>query len=633
MDSTFTDDQARPGPDLPILPISQNTVRSSIHDIGTVKTRAYQNVFDSLDVDGTGILSVADIKHAIQSLDMDPEDDYFAGAMSQQGLRGREGLATGQSLTGFNFEEFVLLMDNYEDPELEDLHISDDSSMSGSMSSHDSDEENMVPAGPEDQVEWDTDLVHVMNSLYTQMDIDQSNQITVDEVNRLMRNHEQRGEHVSELQMMFYFAMIEKAGTMEDGCLSRDNFFELCEEHPDFLDEYSKKQTLRQDSIKSQIGRQSSLTSDKSSVLDDEIITGYKEVFGHFDEGKTGVITQEDVTRVMHSMGRVTTAQENEFLFGLLNFASEGGGLDFEAYVDLMESGGVDQDMGSSVATWVTKRKSRQQVISKAKSLKVSRNVLQRGMPKIQKGASRLGLDRGPSHGNLLAVGASALDKTALKSNYKVDLTPMDDVAGAEEVEQTHFQRYQAIFNAMDADRDGRLTEAEVKSRVKDVIGRQPLDWEVETFMKQAAVLHDRACTFEEFLALMKRTQTRLTLGLTGMDMFNFYNDTVERQKKQKYGELFKGLDSNGNGSLTSEQIHSGLTKIGKQVTQEACKKLVSQFDNGKGWLTVDEFGSLIEGVMRTKVQADPVGGSKEESWSSGGGSFRGKRGSVHAVM
>ncbi|KAG2254509.1 hypothetical protein Bca52824_084645 [Brassica carinata] len=134
-----------------------------------------------------------------------------------------------------------------------------------------------------------------------------------------------------------------------------------------------------------------------------------------------------------------------------------------------------------------------------------------------------------------------------------------------------------AVFEYMDANRDGRISAEELKRSFK-TLGEQLSDDEAEAAVKLSDIDGDGMLDFEEFAQLIK-----------GSDGF------TEEEKKSKIMEAFRMYIAEGEDCITPRSLKMMLMKLGESRTTDDCVVMIKAFDrNADGDLSFDEFALMM---------------------------------------
>ncbi|XP_010537257.1 PREDICTED: calcium-binding protein CML38 [Tarenaya hassleriana] len=136
----------------------------------------------------------------------------------------------------------------------------------------------------------------------------------------------------------------------------------------------------------------------------------------------------------------------------------------------------------------------------------------------------------------------------------------------------------QAVFDHMDADRDGRISPEELR-RSFESLGGKLSEEEAEVAVRLSDSDGDGMLDFEEFLNMMTM-------------------DDDEWSEEERRGEIegaFRMYTCEGRECITAASLKKMLGKLGEFRTMDDCRAMIRVFDlNSDGVLSFDEFALMM---------------------------------------
>ncbi|KAH9317809.1 hypothetical protein KI387_019578, partial [Taxus chinensis] len=131
------------------------------------------------------------------------------------------------------------------------------------------------------------------------------------------------------------------------------------------------------------------------------------------------------------------------------------------------------------------------------------------------------------------------------------------------------------VFNKFDANGDGKISPSEM-CHVMRSLGHDATEEEVRVMMAEADSDGDGHLDLSEFVALN-------TKGV----------DSVARLQDLK--NAFKMFDMDGNGSISANELHNVLRKLGESCSLDECRHMIGGVDaDGDGQVSFDEFFAMM---------------------------------------
>jgi len=596
------------------------------------KLRRYRAIFDSIDVDGSGTLDPEELVEAVAALGMDKNSvtDVF-------GVDGMHALT---------FEQFVEAMEAYEqqlsqemiaEEEDDDEEFEDDDSMEGAV----------VPV-------LDIETATAYRRLFDDLDIKREGRLTAEGIHSYIRNLSLREANLSSEELNFYFALVEEADNSADGFVDIEGFADCAEFHHDFMDTYKDRSTANAGYMSNRVShisvnsRASRRSARFSNIVPGSDMALFRQVFDEFDQNKTGLISDTDVTQMMNKLGRVPTEEESEFLFELLQLVGEDG-FTFEEFVELMDEGAEGiAELGKNISTWKNRQTHQQQVKSrklvKANFSRIGlRTAIQREDSRIQarnsatlerikgrissdsnhrKSSGASGFSFMPNNGMGGMGGGMGMEGSA---GYPGGSGGSGGYPGGSGVPMYHapamvpghksggnlvfasamlgpleLLRYHAVFNALDLDKDGRITFAEMTLSTKGVTGRQPTDEEVRVFLQNSDIDSNGTLEFEEFVVAMQKTKR----GMGRMTVPNSeFAMAASKRKMDKYRTVFENFDENKDGMISPDELVSTLKKMGKTPDENSVQNIFATYDRAnRGGLMFEDFVPFLDKLVQKEM-------------------------------
>lgn len=137
----------------------------------------------------------------------------------------------------------------------------------------------------------------------------------------------------------------------------------------------------------------------------------------------------------------------------------------------------------------------------------------------------------------------------------------------------------QKVFNRFDANRDGMISSDELAGVLR-ALGSDPSDQEVDQMMAEIDSDKDGRVSLQEFAAFCN--------GDSGSQ---FSAEDGERDLR----EAFEHYDQDGNGQISSTELHQILSRLGERCTVDDCARMIKSFDSdGDGYVSFDEFRKMM---------------------------------------
>ncbi|GLJ55085.1 hypothetical protein SUGI_1182290 [Cryptomeria japonica] len=136
-------------------------------------------------------------------------------------------------------------------------------------------------------------------------------------------------------------------------------------------------------------------------------------------------------------------------------------------------------------------------------------------------------------------------------------------------------EELQNVFNKFDANGDGKISPSEL-GHVMRSLGHDATEDEVQLMMAEADSDGDGYVDLSEFVALNTR----------GVDSAASLRDLKE---------AFNMFDIDGNGSISADELHRVLRRLGETSSLDECNHMIRGVDaDGDGQVSFDEFLTMM---------------------------------------
>jgi len=145
----------------------------------------------------------------------------------------------------------------------------------------------------------------------------------------------------------------------------------------------------------------------------------------------------------------------------------------------------------------------------------------------------------------------------------------------AEQYTEEQIAEFKEAFSLFDKDGDGTIDADELGTVLRS-LGNQPTDEEVEDMIKEADEDGNGTIDFAEFIKMMP-TQER--------------DDNAEEEML----EAFRVFDTDGNGSITADELRQIFVNLGEKLTEEEIADMIEEADtDGDGEINYQEFVTMM---------------------------------------
>ena len=128
----------------------------------------------------------------------------------------------------------------------------------------------------------------------------------------------------------------------------------------------------------------------------------------------------------------------------------------------------------------------------------------------------------------------------------------------------------QDIFDQFDKDKDGKISDKELKNAIVSM-GQNPTDDEINEMMREVDLNQDGKIDFDEFMILMTKS-------------------SPDTQTEEEVINAFRVFDKEGNGLIA----HIMMT-IGDKMTEEEADEMVNEADiDEDGMINYEEFVRMM---------------------------------------
>ncbi|XP_035693792.1 calmodulin-4-like [Branchiostoma floridae] len=134
-----------------------------------------------------------------------------------------------------------------------------------------------------------------------------------------------------------------------------------------------------------------------------------------------------------------------------------------------------------------------------------------------------------------------------------------------------------AVFKKFDKSKDNLINKKELKTALKELglapVSEKLLTCTMEAFDKDKS----GALSFTEFQALVSQVEQ------------------AKRQLSSKMHEMFKGIDKNGDGHITPQELKAGLAAMGTHMDDKVIDNMIKAADtDSDGRVNYDEFIKVL---------------------------------------
>ena len=166
------------------------------------------------------------------------------------------------------------------------------------------------------------------------------------------------------------------------------------------------------------------------------------------------------------------------------------------------------------------------------------------------------------------------------------------------------------LFNELDSDGSGSISYMEILTKLQDILEANISNDAFVELFENSDEDKDGEISLDEFVALVDNEHAREDDSDSG-DIDDYQEGDVISKNLIKHlvvyfdeneidvSRAFNELDSDGNGTLTMQEIQDAVSDmLGKEVTEEAFAEIFEQLDaDGDGNIDLIEFISLVEEV------------------------------------
>ena len=133
----------------------------------------------------------------------------------------------------------------------------------------------------------------------------------------------------------------------------------------------------------------------------------------------------------------------------------------------------------------------------------------------------------------------------------------------------------QDIFDQFDKDKDGKISDKELKNAMVSM-GQSPTDDEISEMMREVDLNQDGKIDFGEFMILMTKS-------------------SPDTQTEEEVINAFRVFDKEGNGLIASSELKHIMMTIGDKMTEEEADEMVNEADiDEDGMINYEEFVRMM---------------------------------------
>ncbi|OIW01958.1 hypothetical protein TanjilG_13822 [Lupinus angustifolius] len=144
------------------------------------------------------------------------------------------------------------------------------------------------------------------------------------------------------------------------------------------------------------------------------------------------------------------------------------------------------------------------------------------------------------------------------------------------------------VFKKFDVNGDGKISASELGS-IMGSLGQPSSEEELDNMIREVDADGDGYISLDEFIELNTK----------GVDS----KEVLENLK-----DAFSIFDVDGNGSITTEELHMVMASLGEECSIDECQKMISGVDNnGDGMINFEEFKIMMMGSQsKERVEVEP---------------------------
>jgi calmodulin len=144
-----------------------------------------------------------------------------------------------------------------------------------------------------------------------------------------------------------------------------------------------------------------------------------------------------------------------------------------------------------------------------------------------------------------------------------------------DEIPESRLKEFRDAFELFDKDKDGTITAKELANVMKS-LNQDPTEQELNEMIAEVDIDGNGQIDFEEFVCLMNRR-------------------SKETDTEEEVINAFKVFDKDGQGLISSTELHHIMTTLGDKLTEEEVGEMIREADiDGDGYINYEEFVRMM---------------------------------------